>query len=419
MYLERLRNGDVQFSWGSTALAYLYRQLDQASMRTKDSSSLCGFVWSLSMWMWEWLPVGRPMLKNPDHPNPNPHEGLHHEDPYRRPTVAYHWDQVSVYTGSFHLRYKCYVNELGTLTAEHVRTFQFLVLYVFVTAILERVPNLSARPIVVGFWRPYEEDCQYDLNQTVLPGNLGYAKEYLVWYAEHYRLKLKPGWTREEWFELVSEDPSAAEGYHAFNMVVRETGGSQVDYAPMHDELGRESLLCVNNANVALSHPPGGASSERTLRTALEKFRSRFHKWAAMLSCHGAQSVDVFTGGTSRSSRIRRRQMTIDDIEEEEEEETIQDHEVDIDAPQPSQPSQPSQSRKKKTPRVVRKKKLSSRLHSPEYSRKNLPKGMQIEEEEDEEDIEEEEAEGEESSKEEEEEVPTRKGKAAKRGRKK
>ncbi|KAE8817728.1 Alpha-L-arabinofuranosidase 1 [Hordeum vulgare] len=264
------------------------------------------------------------MLKSPDHPNPNPHEGLHHEDPYRWLTVAYHWDQVPVYTRSSHLRYKCCVNELDTLTAEHLRTFQFLVL--------------------------------------------------------------------EEWSELVSEDPSAVEGYHAFNMVVRETVGSQVDYAPMHDELGREFLLCVNDANVVLSHPPGGASSERTLRTALEKFRSRFHKWAAMLSCHGAQSVDVFTGGTSRSSRARRRQLTIDDIEEEEGEETAHDHEVDIHAPQPSQ------SKKKKTPRAVRKKKLNSRLRSPEHSRKNLPKGMRIEEEEDEEeeeDIEEEEAEGE------------------------
>ena len=48
------------------------------------------------------------------------------------------------------------------------------------------------------------------------------------------------GWTREEWSELVPEDPSAAEGYHAFNMVVREIGGSQVDYAPMHDELVSE-----------------------------------------------------------------------------------------------------------------------------------------------------------------------------------
>ncbi|KAE8815725.1 Alpha-L-arabinofuranosidase 1 [Hordeum vulgare] len=231
MYLERLRNWDIQLSWGSAALAYLYHQLDQASMRTRESYSLCGFVWSLSVWMWERLLVGRPMLKNPDKPNPNPHEALHDEDPYPCPTVAYHWDKVSVYKGSSRVRYKCYMNELDTLTAE---------------------------------------------------------KNYLVWYAERYRLKLKPGWTREDWSELVSEDPLAAEGYHAFNMVVRETGGSQVDYAPMHDELGREFLMCVNDANVAFIHPRGGASSERTLKTTLEKFKARFHQWATMFSCHGA-----------------------------------------------------------------------------------------------------------------------------------
>ncbi|KAE8805338.1 hypothetical protein D1007_18574 [Hordeum vulgare] len=272
MYLERLRNWDVQFSWGSAALTYLYRQLDQAPMRTKDSSSLCGFVWRLFVWMWERLPVGRPMLKNPDHPKP--------------------------------IHMKAFIMKI------HI--------------VARQLPIIGIR------------ERERFIENEERPHNDSAYQEYLVWYAEHYRLKLKPGWTREEWSELVSEDPSAVEGYHAFNMVVREIGGSQVDYAPMHDELGREFLLCVNDVNVALSHPPGGASSERTLRTALEKFRSRFHKWAAMLSCHGAQSVDVFTGGTSRSSRARRREMTIDDIEEEEEEEIAQDHEVDIDAPQPS-----------------------------------------------------------------------------------
>ncbi|KAE8817511.1 hypothetical protein D1007_04944 [Hordeum vulgare] len=255
------------------------------------------------------------------------------------------------------------------------------------------------------------------------PHNNSAYPNYLVWYVERYRLKLKPGWTREEWSELVSEDPSAVEGYHAFNMAVRETGGSQVYYAPMHDEVGREFLMCVNDANVAFSHPRGGASSERTLWTMLEKFKSRFHKWAYMLSCHDGQSLDVFTPSTSRSSRARRRQLTIDDIEEEEqiEEETTQEHEVDIDAPQPSQPSL---SRKKKTPRAARKKRLNSRFCSPEYNRKLLPKGMRYEEEEEDEEEEEEEhieeeEEEEESSEEEEEEVPTRKGKATKRGRRK
>ena len=33
---------------------------------------------------------------------------------------------------------------------------------------------------------------------------------------------------------------------------------------------GRELLMCVNDANVALSHPLGGGLSERTLRTTME-----------------------------------------------------------------------------------------------------------------------------------------------------
>ncbi|KAI5016439.1 hypothetical protein ZWY2020_006290 [Hordeum vulgare] len=454
MYLERLRNWDVPFSWGSAALSYLYRQmraicryflfnlscLDQASMRTKDSSSLCGFVWSLSVWMWERLPVGRPMLKNPDHPNPNPHEGFHHEDPYRRPTVAYHWDQLSVLWRPYEEDRQYDLNQMCTHDINIWRSICpmicfYAVEYHFVDrvatqfGIRQGIPTELTNSVITNLHR-YSRRNNQDIFDWVAkhqswiamwnqrerliekedrPHNDSVYQEYLVWYAERYRLKLKPDWTREEWSELVSEDPSAAEGYHAFNMLCERPEG------------GREFLLCVNDANVALSHPRGGASSKRTLRTTLEKFRSRFHKWAAMLSCHIAQSVDMFTGGTSRSSRARRRQLTIDDIEEEEEEETTQDHEVDIDAPQPSQSSQ---SRKKKTPHAVRKKKLNSRLRSPEYSRKNLPKGMwyieEEEEEEEEEDIEEEEAEGEEeSSEEEEEEVPTRKGKAAKRGRRK
>ncbi|KAE8815637.1 hypothetical protein D1007_07116 [Hordeum vulgare] len=251
MYLELLTDWDTQYSWGSAALAYLYRQLDQASTRTKETSSLCGYS------------------------RRNNHD-------------------------------------------------------------ISNWANKQHRWIVL--WN--QRDTLVDLENR--PHNESAYQKYLVWYGQRYQLKLKPGWTREEWSELVPEDPSAAEGYHAFNMVVRETAGGQVDYAQMHDEMGREFLMCVNDVNVALSHPQGGALSERTLRTTVEKFKARFHKWAAMLSCHGAQFVDMFT------------------TEEEDEEE------------------------------------------------------------EEEEDIEEEEAEGEdESSKEEEEEVPTRKGKATKRGRRK
>ncbi|XBI75230.1 hypothetical protein VPH35_068626 [Triticum aestivum] len=237
------------------------------------------------------------------------------------------------------------------------------------------------------------------------PHNQSAYQKYQVWYADRYRLKLKPGWTHEEWSELVSEDPETAEGYHTFNTAMRDTRGAHVDYAPMHDEMGRSLLLCVNDANVALSHPPGGVLSERTLRSTMEKFKKRFHKMAAMLSCHGAQSSDVYAPGTHARANRRRYIQNDEDMKEEvhEEEPSHQeeptqdeeheydathqeDHEYDVDAPQPSQVTQPTQgnarSRKgkaiAKTPgKKGRRKTWNTQFHSPEYPHQLIPTGMQ------------------------------------------
>ena len=69
------------------------------------------------------------------------------------------------------------------------------------------------------------------------PHNQSAYQKYRVRYAHRYRLKLKPGWTHEEWSELVSEDPETTEGYRTFNTAVRDTRGAHVDYAPMHDKM--------------------------------------------------------------------------------------------------------------------------------------------------------------------------------------
>jgi len=87
-----------------------------------------------------------------------------------------------------------------------------------------------------------------------------------------------------------------------------------------------------------------------------QKFKKRFHKMGAILSCHSAQSNDVFAPG-SRAARANRRRYlrNEEDIEEEvneeepahQEEPTHHDeheydathqaaHEYDVDAPQPS-----------------------------------------------------------------------------------
>ena len=125
-----------------------------------------------------------------------------------------------------------------------------------------------------------------------------------------------------------------------------------------------------------------------------------------MLSCHGAQSSDVYAPG-SRAARANKRRyvQNEEDIEEEVNEEEPahqeepthhdeheydathqEDHEYDVDAPQPSQVTQLTQgnarSRKgkaiAKTPaKKGRKKTWNTQFHSPEYPHKLIPIGTQ------------------------------------------
>ncbi|KAE8798108.1 mutator protein [Hordeum vulgare] len=74
MWLKALTVLDNKFSWGSAALAYLYRQLDDACRRTTKDGGVGGCMLLLSVWSWERLPVGRPKSSKwntwDDHDNP-------------------------------------------------------------------------------------------------------------------------------------------------------------------------------------------------------------------------------------------------------------------------------------------------------------------------------------------------------------
>ena len=98
----------------------------------------------------------------------------------------------------------------------------------------------------------------------------------------------------------------------------------------------------------------------------LQSFVSRFHKMAAMLSCHGSKAVLTAGASTSRDNRRRRRLVLQQEQQEEQlqeeteqeeaqqdEEEYNQDEEEVLgmsqmdDAPQQSQPTQRMPRRKR------------------------------------------------------------------------
>ncbi|KAK1628716.1 hypothetical protein QYE76_003031 [Lolium multiflorum] len=115
-WLKELTVLEHRWSWGTAALAYLYRQLDEACRRTgsRTGSGIGGCMLLLSVWSWDRLSVGRPRVLNE---RPWPH---HHENLDREPTWAYLWDNVSEMTSDPMVMYRQYTAELDTLTAERV-----------------------------------------------------------------------------------------------------------------------------------------------------------------------------------------------------------------------------------------------------------------------------------------------------------
>uniref|UniRef100_A0ACD5V8H8 Uncharacterized protein n=1 Tax=Avena sativa TaxID=4498 RepID=A0ACD5V8H8_AVESA len=99
---------------GSAALAYLYRQLDDACRRAGESSRIGGAMVLLSIWSWERLPVGRPKEVG-HHPWPS-----YNRNPLRQPTWAYKWDVVSEMTSDVDAMYLKYTNEFDAITPEQV-----------------------------------------------------------------------------------------------------------------------------------------------------------------------------------------------------------------------------------------------------------------------------------------------------------
>ncbi|XP_051229443.2 uncharacterized protein [Lolium perenne] len=112
-WLKALTVLDNRWSWGTAALAYLYRQLDEACRRS-GSGGIGGCMLLLSVWSWDRLSVGRPRVLNE---RPWPH---HPHFPDQEPTWAYLWDNVSEMSGDPKIMYMQYTAELDTLTAEQV-----------------------------------------------------------------------------------------------------------------------------------------------------------------------------------------------------------------------------------------------------------------------------------------------------------
>jgi hypothetical protein len=176
MWLKALANWDSNISWGSAALAYLYRQvitcalyihlymssphicytdlvfvhlqLDDACRRAGESAGIGGAMVLLSIWSWERLPVGRPKEVG-HHPWPS-----YNRNPLRQPTWAYKWDVVSEMTSDVDAMYLKYTNEFDAITPEQVDVYLYVTIHNIYFTSQNRYQTCSCDMLQVE-WEPY------------------------------------------------------------------------------------------------------------------------------------------------------------------------------------------------------------------------------------------------------------------------
>ncbi|KAK1692487.1 hypothetical protein QYE76_009184 [Lolium multiflorum] len=142
-WLKALTVLEHQWSWGSTALAYLYRQLDEVCRRI-GSGGIGGCLLLLSVWSWDRLSVGRPKRLNQ---RPWTH---YRNNLDREPTWAYIWDNVSEMTNDPIVMYMHYTEELDTLTSEQVDWEPYGSFYRIGAAMTDLNPKCTEE---LAFWR--------------------------------------------------------------------------------------------------------------------------------------------------------------------------------------------------------------------------------------------------------------------------
>ncbi|KAE8794333.1 mutator protein [Hordeum vulgare] len=385
MWLKALTVLDNKFSWGSAALAYLYRQLDDACRRTTKDDGVGGCMLLLSVWSWERLPVGRPKSSKWN-------TWDDHDNPVRQPTWAYKWDLVSEVASEVNLLYKQYTNEMDSLTPEQVEwepygvgtnfgdahTFELNALcmqerhlwlmrcplicnwavewhlphrvlrqfgyfqphppkWVDTDTQLHRLDRRRQRKI--KDWQKYHKSYVLMFEQSVQATSsiqrtqyrqhcaLAFSN-YLRWFQESTRVEICPPAYEEDILEEPTEYDELAQG--GYSKLIRE--GYQTSFAPVLNFVRKEVKKQADEFEDILDNTPGGKKGESALRlfikAADDMTLKAFQRSAYMLKPRKEfkrYSPDDYAKGknpVAGSSRLSRMKSREDEVEDDDDDES-------------------------------------------------------------------------------------------------
>ncbi|KAE8801125.1 mutator protein [Hordeum vulgare] len=322
MWVKAFTVFDNKFSWGSAALAYLYRQLDDACRRTTKDGGVGGCMLLLSVWSWERLPVGHPKssLWNTwdDHGNP-----------VRQPTWAYKWDLVPEVASEVNLLYKQYTNEMDSLTPEQVEWEPYGVGPNFGDAhtfelnplcVQERHLWLMRCPLIcnwaVEFHLPHHVMRQFGYFQPHPPEwvdtdtqlhRLDRRRQRKIkdWQKHHKSyastpVEICPPAYEEDILEEPTEYDALAQG--RYNKLIRE--GYQTSFAPVLNFVRKEVKKQADESEDIPDNTGVGKKGESALRLFIKEQGQKLRRLSNILGCRDPEYVSPLRSGSSERNTL-------------------------------------------------------------------------------------------------------------------
>uniref|UniRef100_A0A8I6XTZ8 Aminotransferase-like plant mobile domain-containing protein n=1 Tax=Hordeum vulgare subsp. vulgare TaxID=112509 RepID=A0A8I6XTZ8_HORVV len=298
MWLKALTVLDNKFSWGSAALAYLYRQLDDACRRTTKDGGVGGCMLLLSVWSWERLPVGRPKSSKWNTWND-------HDNPVRQPTWAYKWDLVSEVASEVNLLYKQYTNEMDSLTPEQPHPPE----WVDTDTQLHRLDRRRQRKI--KDWQKHHKSYVLMLEQSVQATSsiqrtqyrqhcaLAFSN-YLRWFQESTRVEICPPAYEEDILEEPIEYDELSQG--GYSKLIRK--GYQTSFAPVLNFVRKEVKKQADESEDILDNTPGGKKGESALRLFIKEQGKKLRRLSNILGCRDPEYVSPSRSGSTERNTL-------------------------------------------------------------------------------------------------------------------
>ncbi|KAE8810714.1 mutator protein [Hordeum vulgare] len=257
MWLKALTVLDNKFSWGSAALAYLYRQLDDACRRTTKDGGVGGCMLLLSVWSWERLPVGRP-----------------------KSSKWNTWDDPTTLYGNLHgltsgtwldRRRQRKIKDWQKHHKSYVLMFEQSVQ---ATSSIQRTQ--------------YRQHCALAFSN------------YLRWFQESTRVEICPPAYEEDILEEPTEYDELAQG--GYSKLIRE--GYQTSFAPVLNFVRKEVKKQAHESEDILDNTPGGKKGESALRLFIKEQGKKLRHLSNILGCRDPEYVSPSRSGSSERNTL-------------------------------------------------------------------------------------------------------------------